>query len=165
MHCELRHRDGEETDETSRFLEESAHFDEALGGNEDPQSFGDLAGQLGRGIERVANVELLLLDALERGLLLATAQFRRGGFGAAEEIIELADAKSLRLARSDQLLIGVVPDGFEDEVAGAVAGGFLGVDQRLVDELREEIDDLESLDALARADAFDGLQRASSRED
>lgn len=129
--------------DVARFLEETAHLREALSGGGQAQTLGRLPGQLGGGVERVANVEFLLLDDLEPFTLLGPADFRRGVFAEAEEIIQVPDAEHFRFAGLDKLLIRIVPDRLEDKIARILSGRLFHIHERLVDELREKVDDLE----------------------
>src|SRR5206468_2815242 len=83
--------------------------------------------------------------------------------------VEVARPDGVRLARVPargcaELLHGVLADGLEEAVAGAVTA-LLADDERFVDQLSQQVEDLERLAGRRPADRLGGLQRPAAGED
>ena len=91
-----------------------------------------------------------------------TAQPAPSGLGDAEEPVGVAVPEGVALARLRQPLEAVLPQGLELVVA---TGLDIGDDERLVDEVQEEVEDLARRQEVVAAHGFGGVERAPAGED
>ncbi len=107
------------------------------------------AVRVARQVERRA--QIVVLEREHRGPVpLADEALRVGAIGEGEELGEVPLPRGLRLSRLDQALLSVLAHGLEQTVAGIRAALALHHHQRLVDQAREQVHDLELVRRLAR---------------
>src|SRR5205085_9615030 len=90
-------------------------------------------------------------------------QVRLGFLSPMDKLVQVAISPFALVACSGKLVPRVLPYGFEQAVA-RFAVGLVGLRQRLVHELRQQVDDRSWRNALARADGFRGLQVPAAGE-
>src|SRR5581483_9451083 len=134
-----------EAPETARHLEEKAAAGRARA----------------RPVEGGAHVVVLAGEAREPGRLVGPGELALAAAHELGEELEVAPAVLDDLARVDQLLLGVLADAAEKAVPG---GPVLLLDDHQVarDEVVEEIQDVEGVQAVARGHGFGALERPAA---
>ncbi len=98
-------------------------------------------------------------------LLIRPAESLRRTFTGFDKVVEMAPPKNLVLIRFHEFFARITPNRFEHEIPRVVLRRPGHGDERFIYQKAEQIDDLPRRQRIAGAHGFDGLERASLRED
>jgi hypothetical protein len=103
----------------------------------------------------------LVIESCQPGFLVGPHQRLDGRLGQVDEVVEMAGPRRPRLARFVEPLPSVLANGLEQAIT--LRAGFQR-NERLLHQVRQQVEHVRVVDIAARAHCFGGVQRDSPRE-